>query len=309
MSGHLGQFGVKTESVWGTAVTVDTFHPGWLSGNPTPEQPGLESMGIRAGRRTPHCVSPGPRTVGGTVSCELMPQPLAMLLRHMFGTVNTTGSGPYTHTASPGTLNGKSFTAQFGIGDTGSTVRPFTFAGCKLPGWSIKASAGEIAQLDLEISAKDYVTATVLASASYPDRCPFTFVHGSVSLGGSSLAQIKDVELAATVPLRTDGFYLGAATIREQLEAGRRSYVFNVTTEFESLTVHDLANTTSEVILTFNNGTETLTITSDCWVQPTMPTVQGVDAMNELQLELVAKGATDADAITAVLINSETTSA
>ena len=54
------------------------------------------------GRRTAACISTGAKTVQGTVELELTPAPLATLMRHMFGTINTTGSGPYTHTASLG---------------------------------------------------------------------------------------------------------------------------------------------------------------------------------------------------------------
>lgn len=308
-AGLLGQFGIKTESVWGTSVVVDKFLGGWLSGNPVREQPPLVSQGIRAGRRTPSCISTGAKTVQGTVEMELTPAPLATLLRHMFGTINTTGAGPYLHTASLGPLNGKSFTGQWGIAGTAGTVHPFTMPGCKIPAWTIKGTAGEIAGLSLDISAKDYVTATALASASYLASCPFTFVQGSITVAGVSQGEVKSFELSCTRPLRIE-HYMGSALIGEQLETGRPEVMIKVDAEFADLTIHDLANTAVAIVLTFSDGTNSLVVTNNAWVMPMTPEVGGVTDLNSFSFEAQAYHATsDASACTAVLTNTETTSA
>lgn len=305
------QVGFKSETTWGVGVTVDTFHPGWLSGNPTRDQPPLMSKGMRSGRRTSHCLSTGGKNVAGSISTELFPAPLATLLRHMFGTVNTTGAGPYVHTASPGPLNGKSFTWQTGIQGTAGTVHPFTAVGCKIPSWTLKAEVDALAMLDFDISAKDLTTATALATASYGSACPFTFIHGSVSIAGSTIATVKSFELSSTRPMRTDsdGRYIGSALISEQLETGQAEYEVTVETEFENLTVHDLANSGVAVVLTLNNGTETFVVTMNCWVNATTPTVEGVDSLSSFTFTGTPYGATDAAAITAVLTNSESSAA
>lgn len=308
-AGFQGQFGLKSESTWGTPVTPDLFVGGWLSGNPVREQPPLVSAGIRAGRRTPSCISTGAKTVQGTVELELTPNPLATLMRHMWGTINTTGAGPYTHTASLGPLNGKSFTGQWGIPGTGGTVHPFTMPGCKLPSWTVKGTAGEIAGLSLEVSAKDYVTATALASASYPASCPFVFTQGSVSVAGSTVADVKSFEQTCTRPLRIAHF-MGSALISEQIETGRAEMMLTVDAEFASLTIHDLANTAVAVVLSFSNGSDTLTITNNAWVIPTTPMVDGADSLSTFTFQAQAYHATsDASASTAVLVNTESTSA
>lgn len=305
-----GQFGLKSETVWGTAVTVDTFHQGWLSGMPSRDQPPLVSKGIRAGRRTPTCLSTGAKVVEGSISTELHPAPLATLLRHMFGTINTTGAGPYVHTASPGSLNGKSFTAQFGIEGTAGTEHPFTFSGCKIPKWSLKGKAGELAMLDFDISAKDYTTATALASASYGTSCPFTFAHGAVSVAGTPITTVKSFELAATRAMRTggDGIYLGSLLVAEQKETGPAEHKITVETEFEDLTLHGLANTAVAIVLTFDNGTHSLVVTTNAWVEAFTPGAEGVDALNSSSFDATCYGTTDAAAITAVLTNAEATS-
>lgn len=303
-AGLLGQLGLKSESVWGTAVTVDQFHAGYLSDNPVRQQPGLVSKGIRKNRRTATCISTGAKTVSGKFQTELYVSPLATLLRHMFGTIATTGSGPYTHTASPGSLNGQSFTAQVGIPGTAGTVHPFTYSGCKIPNWTLKGVQSALATLDLDVSAKDYVTATALASASYGTTCPFTFVQGSVSIAGSAIAEVKSFELTSKRPLRVQ-HYLGSVLIGEQLETGTADYGIKVETEFKDLTVHDLANTGVAVVLAFSDGTNSLTITTNAWVDAATPTIGGVDSLTSFTFMAEPYGTTDAAAITAVLINAE----
>lgn len=303
-----GQLGFKSESVWGTAVTVDTFHEGYLSDNPVRTQEPIVSQGVRAGRRTASCMSAGPKTVQGPFSLELHPEPLATLMTHMFGTVNTTGSDPYAHTATPGAAEG-SFTAQVGIYGSGSTVHPFTYEGCKLTGWTITGQAGETAKLDLDVIAQDYVTGTALATASYGGTgCPFTFVHGSVSVAGSTLAEVTSFNLQADIPRRIK-HGMGSALILDPLENGRRNHTITVETDFEDLTLHGLANTAVAVVLTFDNGSEDLTITTNSYVVPSTPTHPGVDGETSETFTAMCYGSTDAAAITAVLNNSEASAA
>lgn len=303
------QLGIKSESTWGTAVTVDLFPGGWTGGNPTVEQRPLVSKAIRANRLLPHCISAGPKTVGGTVSMELVPQPMATIMRHMWGTINTTGANPYDHTASIGSVRGKSFTLQVGVDDEGGTPRVLTYSGCKIPSWKKQATAGEIATLEFEVSARDYVTNVALASASYTDHCPFTFVHGSVSVDGTELARVKSFEEAFTRPLRTDGHYIGSALVKEQLGNGQPELMTTIETEFTDLTLHDLANTTVEIILEFDNGTQTLTDTINGFVLPATPTVTAVETLTGFTFTALAHGSTDAAAATSVLHNAEASAA
>lgn len=303
-----GQLGFKTEVAWGTPVVVDTFHEGYLSDNPVREQAPLVSAGLRAGRRTPHCISAGAKTVSGAFQLELHPDPLATLLTHMFGEVNTTGADPYEHTAVPGAAEG-SFTAQVGIYGSGGTVHPFTYEGCKLTGWNISATAGEIATHSLDVVAQDYLTATALASASYSgDGCPFTFTHGSVSVAGSALAEVTSFQLAATIPRRVK-HGVGSSLIMDPIENGRREHLITVETDFEDLTLHNLANTQVACVLNFTAGANSLVITTNVFVVPSTPSHPGVDGEATETFSGICAGTTDAAAITSVLTNSEASAA
>ena len=114
--GVAGQFGFKSESTPGTAVTVDTFPPGFLNESVTAAPARIESQAIRAGRLLGSGAwKAGAVEPSGAVNLELWDDDLAALLKHCFGAVSTSGSGPYTHTYTPGDLTGDSFTAQFGL--------------------------------------------------------------------------------------------------------------------------------------------------------------------------------------------------
>lgn len=303
-----GQLGFKSQSAWDTPVTVDTFHQGYLSDNPVREQPPIVSQGHRASRATAACMTTGARTVQGPFSLELLPHPLATLLTHMFGTVSTAGTAaPYTHTATPSTNDPVGFTAQVGILGHG-TVFPFTYTGCRLTGWEISASAGEIANLSLDVVARDYGTATALASASYGTFCPFTFIHGAVTVNGTTVTDLNSVTLSSSIPRRVK-HGVGGSLILEPRLNGRRTFEISADTDYRDNTIHNLANTVGTVVLDFDNGSQSFEITSRVFMVPTTPTTASGDGDNTFSFSGMAHGATDANAITAVLVNNESSAA
>src|SRR5678816_762223 len=111
-----GQVGWESESTWGTAVTVDTFVP-MVNWSLEIDEGYLRPKGIRAGRRTRNPGQLGARKVSGTMELELPNKSVAVLFKHLFGAVVTTGAGPYTHTYTPGPAVSKSLTMQGGIED------------------------------------------------------------------------------------------------------------------------------------------------------------------------------------------------
>ena len=306
-----GQVGWKSESVWGTAVTVDTFVPVTQSSFEVDEGY-LRSNGLRGGRRTRGPGRLGARKISGSTELELPNVSIAALMKHMFGTVNTTGAGPYTHTYSPGPHVGKSLTLQVGITDATDTVRPFTASGVKLGGWEISCKVGELAMLKFDWTGKDLVTATALASASYAATLvPFTFIEGSVTVDGSAVASANGVTLSASKNLRDKRHVLGSRYIREQLEDDFFDFTTEITADFDDLTLYALAVAGTQVasVLTFNNGTQTLTITTSGQVIGDPPSLTRV-GLEEQTIRLEHSSATsDASTIQAVLVNTEASAA
>ena len=310
-SGLSAQFGIKTESTWGTPVTVDTFIP-LVSESMQQTITRLDSQGIRAGRRVGGVWKAGAITCAGDLTLELSNKPTACLMNHMFGGVSTAGSGTYTHTFTPGDLSARSFTAQIGVPDISGAVRTKTYAGCKITSWEISCAAGEIAQLTCSVSAKSEATNVALAAASYlTGISPFVFTEGSLSIAGSAVATVKAMNLTGDNVLAADRHFIGSAAVAEQLEAGLRTYSGSLTAEFESLTAYAryAAGTEAALVMAFNNGTDTLTITSNVRFDGTTPVVAG-SAIVEQPLPFVCLSTTsDAAAVTAVLVNTEASAA
>lgn len=156
---HDAQIGFAEESTYGVYVAPTRFYPlfeqGLTDGYAVER---LESEGVVAGSDVIGTSqwNGGPITVGGDVGFELYQDFAGLLFKHMFGTVNTTGSGPYTHTFTPGSIDDLSLTCQVGIPPVlGSAVIPVNLLGCKVTDWELACNADEIATLGLTIAARD----------------------------------------------------------------------------------------------------------------------------------------------------------
>lgn len=305
--GVAGQFGYKTETTNGTAETVDTFLP-INSENVKQDIQRLESQGIRAGRLTTHTWKAGSKTISGDVNLELWNTDVAPLFNHMFGSVSTATNGSqWDYTYTPGDLTGKTFTTQVGRPDIGGTVRPFTWAGCKVGQWNLSANVGEIAQMTLTLVAMSETNGQALASASYDSELsPFVFTEGSLTIGGTAQNAVKSVDLTGSNGL-TDRFRLGSATSREYLENAVREYTGTVVTDFESLTNYDrfLNGDEAALVLTFDNGTESLVFTLNVRFDGESPELSGVELLEQPIPFKAVSTTSDASAITAVLTNGE----
>lgn len=302
-----GQIGIKSESVWGTAVVVDTFVP-VLDAKFSIDEGYMRPKGIRAGRRTQNPATLGERKVTGTTMFELPPVSSSVLLKHFFGAVSTTGAGPYTHTFTPGAHLAKSFTQQLGISDATDTIRAFTASGCKINNAEISAAIGEYAKASYDWTARDVVTATALATASYTaGLTPFTYVQGSITVNGAAVASARKMSLKITKALNDTRFVLGSRNIKEQLEVERFIYQTEITADFDDLTIFALGVAATQVacIHTYSDGTNTLTITTSGQVVGDPPSLTS-NGLEEQVIRLDHSHATaDASAITAVLVTTD----
>ena len=303
------QIGWKSESTPGTAVVVDTFQP-FVSENIKQNIEYLDTATISA-RKVLRLTKQGSKMVEGGFSMELPNQDVAVLMKHMFGGVSTTGAGPYVHTYTPDALEGDALTVQVGRPASTGTVHPFTYAGCKISEWTIAASVGQIATLDCSVVGMTETTGTALASASYAsDWEPFVFTEASLSITGSSVATVRDVTLSGNNAIERR-VRLGSATSVQPLEIGLRSYTGTITTDFDDLTHYGLftAGTETALVLTFDNGTDDLEITCNIQFTGETPEVGGFDLLGQSLPFRCISSTSDAAAITAVLTNGEASAA
>lgn len=304
-----GQLGLVTESVVGTIVTPTKFFP-IRSENIKQNIEYIDTQTISA-RHTVRLTRRATQSVEGGFTTELANTTIATLLKHMFGTVTTTGVGPYTHTYVPSDLTGDSMTVQVGRPASTGTVHPFTYAGCKVATWTIAATVGEFATLEVGLIGMSETTATSLATASYDTSwSPFTFRDATLSIAGVSAGTVRDVTLSATNAIERR-HRLGLATSLQPLQIGRRDYTGTITTDFDALTHYNLFvnGTEAALVLTFSNGTQSLQGTMNVQFTGETPELSGFELLAQPLPFRCISSTSDAAAIQFVLTNSEASAA
>lgn len=313
-SGLNAQLGFAAETTWGTPVTVTKFVP-LVSESLTKDVARLESSGIIAGRRvlSTNQFTGGDITVSGDVNMELALHGVGSLWKWAVGSSTTTSTGgtaPFTHTITPGDLTDDHVTFQVGRPDTGGTVDAFTYSGCKCSSWELAAKAGELVTASFSVVGKDEATNTALASATFTNGVDmsFTYINGSITIGGSSV-NVKEFTLSGDNGLVDDRRFLGSATISEPLEAALREYGAELTCEWNGFTQYNrfVAGSTAALVATFSAGASaSFTITSTVRFDGSTPNVEGTEVL-EQSIPVKCVGGTDAAAITIAIVNSDST--
>lgn len=264
------QLGVKDEVTYGTAVTVDRFFE-FNSESVAVAAGRTAGEGLRVGAFTPRSDRFMPYIEGaaGNIQLDVLNKGFGFWLKHMLGTVATTGLGPYTHTGTMGSLLGDAFTCQINrpLSPSG-TNQAFTYAGGKVASWTLSNSVEENLLLDLAVDFASVSTATALATASYPAAMePLSWVGGTVTVGGTQV-DVTEVSVEVNNNLAVDRrFIKGSAVKKEPVQAGRREVSFSFSADFESLTQYDRVVSTTragalaKIVGTWANGTDQLVVT------------------------------------------------
>lgn len=184
-SGLSGQAGFAIESTYGVFVTPTVFTP-MISESLEGDPDRIESQGIIAGARVLKSAqwAPGSLTVGGDFQTELYDRNMGIHARGMFGGYSVSGSGPYTHTFTPGEL--PSLSGQFGMPAIDGVVHPKNETGLKVASWELGCKAGEIATLGLtyvgqnELIGSRVVTDGVLNSSTTVTSATAVFSQADV---------------------------------------------------------------------------------------------------------------------------------
>jgi hypothetical protein len=279
-SGLDAQFGFKNETTWGTAVTVDhflEFNSESLSNEPT----FLEPTGLRPGvkHKRSNRVRVSRRTMTGDVTLEVATRGMGLLWKHLLGSgsgstpVQISSTTAYKQIHTPGGFVGLGLTMQVGRPEPSGTVRPFTYAGCKISSWEFSLSDSEVPTLMLNVDGRSEATATALATASYPSGATvFDFSQAALTLGGtasttSGLTSVSGGTAATTIirefnvrgetPMANERFGLGNAGLKaEQLENDTPTITGTLTAEFNKTEFYDVftANTTQPMVLTLTGA-------------------------------------------------------
>ena len=166
-SGVGAQLGAKSESTWGTAVTVTDFHP-FQSEDIRLRKTNIESAGLRAGQLVQMSALHVATTsfAEGTVEFDPMTRGFSKWLNLLHGNTVTpstpaggTSARVHSHVIGQTDPYGKSLTVQIGRPDVSSTVRAFTYAGLKARSVNFQCATGGILTSTWELVGKSESTA------------------------------------------------------------------------------------------------------------------------------------------------------
>jgi len=246
-SGLAAQLGLAESSTFGTYQTPTRFLE-FVEESIEYQIERVESPGLRANNRVLRTdrYAPGQKRVEGSITLEPATKGFGLVLKHALGAVSiTTPSGATNarlHTHTLGDIFGTSLTVQVGRPDTSGTVQPFTYVGCRADTLSFTSSVDELLVAELGLVGQDQVTSESLATATYPTTGSaasyeqFYWTQGTISLAGSSVAVVTDFEMEINNNLKSDRYFLGAATMSEPILAGMTEITGTVTVEFLNLT-------------------------------------------------------------------------
>lgn len=310
-SGIGGQWGIGVESPIGTRATPTVFLE-FTKESLKLNRPRKTSSAIRANRFTPRRAYQLAQWVDGDVEFELAPQSVGKLIKHTFGSVSTSGAGPYMHTFTHGAVDALGLTFQINRPDSSATDRPFDYTGLQVTKLSLAANVDDIVMATVSVYGQHEDTAQTLASASYPSTwTPFTFLHGVLTLAGTEVS-VKSVSVDVDTGLQTGRHFLRTTTPQRpkaSISAHTRDIGGTIVADFESLTAYNrfVNQTAAALTLTFTSGTNILAITGNIEFDGETPNITSED-MLEQRLPWKALHATsDTSAFQMVLTNSDST--
>lgn len=233
------QFGMKAESVFGTAVTPDRFYE--VKGESLRHDIGrTRSAGLRSAQRTDRTdrFLPFITGVSGGWSMDVATKGMGVLLKQIFGTAAIGGAtdSNYTQTFTVGTLLGKFFTCQVNRPLMDATDQAFTFKSCKIAAATFACDVDGVLTLDVTVIGQDMTTGTVLATVAYPsDFRVFSFANAAMTVAGTS-TPMKGWSVTINNQLAMRRMVQGSALTLEPVRTAMRTIEVSWTAEFTSLT-------------------------------------------------------------------------
>lgn len=265
------QIGMKKETVYNTAVTVDRFYP-YLSGTDgqwdTRQREGASIfVGTKRVSRGDRRVNPiGQGSV--TVKTELASRQGGVLAEAAMGvSTSTVVAGALFQQNFTTSITGTvlpSYTIQLGKVRNDGTVDPETYTGCTAVSWEIECPKDGIPTISVTFDARNMVTAPALAVASYTANAYlFDASQGVGLLGGSytnpttaalasgptAFGNFLSWKLAADQSADTERWVIGG---RNQPTVGMIEPMFTGDAEYNDLTLRTayLAGSSVPVVIT-----------------------------------------------------------
>ncbi len=179
--------------------------------------------------------------IAGDVSFDVVSKGFGLIFKHMMGTpvITTPSGGTLTrdHTYTIGDLWNKSLTVQVGRPDTGGTVQPFSYTGCKVTDWELSNAIDGFLSLKVTLDGKDETTAQTLGAASYAASAELlNFTGGQIQIAGGNV-DVNKFTLKGKTGLETGRYFLRSSSLKkEPIRINMVDITGEVDLEFNSLT-------------------------------------------------------------------------
>jgi hypothetical protein len=220
-SGINTQFGGLKETTYGTGVTPSKFLE-IVSESISLNIPRIESKGLRSGSR----VERSGRSVanrqgaGGDIVIEAQGKGMGWIAELCFGSgaVTTPGGGTLTRDQTFNLADTPpSATLQIGRPEPlTNTIIPYTYIGSMVTAWKVECDVDGLLTWTVTIDAQDELTATALATASYPaSPTLFSYLGGVVTVGGVA-KDVKKWSLSADNGLSLDRRFIRGSGLKKQ---------------------------------------------------------------------------------------------
>lgn len=288
--------GLKKETTYGTAVTVDKFYEFTeedLAWQPNFVDGGAMRYGSRIAAADRHVLVKD--ACGGSFTVEAMTKGLGALFEAALGVGTSTiiGAGPaYQQLFTPTTQAMPSYTIQKGIPPIGGgAVNAHTFSGMVCTGFEFSVDNSGVPTFKFNWAGKGISTAIGYAAASYPaSNGLLTFVNGSITVGGSptlptatalasggtAVANVRSASFTWENNLDSEGYNFGNAGQRGRAPViGLRAGSGSLVVDYNDNTMRDayLNQTNLAIVLTFQ-GTVAITGSNYPTIQITLPCVR-----------------------------------
>lgn len=241
------QLGIAQEETYGTYTAPTTFLP-FTSESLSLEQAAIDSQGLRAGQfvQAEYLHIPTTRTVGGDVNLEFTTGGMGKILNLLHGEtvtpskVSEEDAYKQTHKFGLSAPKDKSLTIQVGRPDTEYTVRPFNYLGCKATSVTFAVESGGVMTVAVTIDGQDEDITETLGVATYSDAKPFDFTQMEVKIGGTKVANMRQISYQLDLPQATDRYLLGNSGLKGQpISNAMMAVTINATLEFAGLADHE----------------------------------------------------------------------
>lgn len=196
--------------------------------------------------------------VSGALNQNLSAQSLGILLKHLMGVVNTTGSDPYTHVFTVGELPvGLTFENDYGDKITGSG-RYIRYHGCKIASANFSFPVSGPITCSFNIIGADGEPASAALDATLTDlgHKAFSSFNASLTEGGDAFGRATSIDLTIDNGLETDGYVIGGQGKRNSLDEGFVSISGTLNAQFANADLMNkaLSDTESSMAITVSRG-------------------------------------------------------